>query len=110
MSIISKMIGQNGYQQQNSNTITKKHSAKGYTPFKLNFGRHLQKGDLIIKKELPKLETFLKELQRSWKIVKLAIEKVKEVMKKQNNKKRQNFWELKQEDNMWLEAKNTQFK
>ena len=88
MSIISKMIGQNGYQQQNSNTITKKHSAKGYTPFKLNFGRHLQKGDLIIKKELPKLETFLKELQRSWKIVKSLMKKAKKAMKKQFNQKK----------------------
>ena len=31
-------------------------------------------------------------------------------MKKQNNKKRQNSWGLKQEDNMWLKAKNIQFK
>ena len=56
------------------------------------------KEDLIIKTELPKLETFLKELQRSWKIVKLAIEKAKEVIKKQINKKRQNSQGLKQEN------------
>jgi len=31
-------------------------------------------------------------------------------MKKQFNKKRQNPQELKQEDNMWLEAKNIQLK
>ena len=31
-------------------------------------------------------------------------------MKKQINKKRQNPWELKQEDIVWLEAKNIQFK
>ena len=31
-------------------------------------------------------------------------------MKKQFNKKRQNLQELKQEDNVWLEAKNIQLK
>jgi len=38
--------------------------------------------------ELPKLETFLKELQYSWGTAKISIEKAKEAMKKQFNKKR----------------------
>ena len=38
------------------------------------------------------------------------MEKAKEAMKKQFNKKRQNLQELKQENNMWLETKNIQSK
>ena len=66
----------------------KNHSAAGYTPFKLNFGRHPWKGDLTIKTELPKLETFLEELQRSWKAAKILMEKAKEAIKKHSDKKR----------------------
>ena len=36
------------------------------------------------------LETFLEKLQMSWEIVKTLMEKTKEAMKKQFNKKRQN--------------------
>ena len=38
------------------------------------------------------------------------IEIAKEAIKKQFNKKKQNTQGLKQEDNMWLEAKNIQLK
>ena len=31
----------------------KKHAATGKTPFELNFGRHLWKGDLIVKMDIP---------------------------------------------------------
>ena len=37
----------------------------GHTLFKLNFRRHLWKGNLAINMKLPKLEIFLEELQRS---------------------------------------------
>ena len=60
--------------------------------------------------KLPKLDTFLKKLHRSWEIAKISIEKVKEAMKKQFNKKRQNSQGLKQGDNIWLEAMNIQSK
>ena len=60
----------------------KKHMAIEHTPFKLNFGRHLWKGDLIVKTELLKLEDFLKGLQKSWKTAKKLIEIAKEAMKK----------------------------
>ena len=40
----------------------KKHAAIEKTPFKLNFGRHLWKGNLVIQIEFPKLEEFLMEL------------------------------------------------
>jgi len=66
----------------------KKHLATGYLPFKLNFGQYLWKEDLIIETELPKLETFLRELHRSWEIVKKSMEKAKEAIKKQFDKKK----------------------
>jgi len=56
--------------------------------------------------ELSKLKDFLKELQESWKITKKLMEMAKEAIKKQFSKKRQNSQELKEKDNMWLEAKN----
>jgi len=37
--------------------------------------------------ELPKLETFLKELQKSWKKAKILIKIAKEAIKKQFDKK-----------------------
>ena len=58
-----------------------------YILFKLNFGRHSWKEDLTMKTELPKLEYFLKELQRSWEEAKRSITIVKEAMKKQFDKK-----------------------
>ena len=37
----------------------KRHAATEKTPFKLNFGRHLWKGDLMVQMEFPRLEEFL---------------------------------------------------
>jgi len=76
--------------------------------FELNFERHLWKENLMMKMELPKLEDFLKELQRSWEVVKKSLEVVKEAIKKQFDRKRYNSQGLKIRDNMWLEAKNIQ--
>jgi len=56
--------------------------------------------DLIVKMELPKLEDFLKRLQRSWKVAKKSIEIAKETMKKQFDKKKRNLQDLKVGDNM----------
>ena len=64
------------------------------------------KRDLIVKMKLPKLEDFLKRLQRSWEVTKKLIEIAKETMKKQFNKKKRNLQDLKVGDNMQLEAKN----
>ena len=58
-------------------------------PFELNFKRHTQEKDLTITTKILKLETFFDELQRSWEMAKLSIEKVKEI-KKNFDKKRQN--------------------
>ena len=65
----------------------KKHMAIEHTPFKLNFRRHLWKGNLIIRTELPKLNNFLKELQRSWNKARILMNIAKEAIKKQFNKK-----------------------
>jgi len=56
--------------------------------------------------KLSKLKDFLKELQESWKITKKLMEMAKEAIKKQFSKKRRNSQELKEKNNMWLEAKN----
>ena len=59
--------------------------------------------------ELPKLEDFLKELQKSWNMAKQSMEIAKEAIKRQFDKKRWNIQRLKIGDNnMWLEAKNIQ--
>ena len=54
----------------------------------------------MVKMELPKLEDFLKRLQRSWKAAKKLMEMVKEAIKKQFNKKRYNLQGLKLGDIM----------
>jgi len=45
----------------------KKHAATGKTPFKLNVGRYPWKRDLMVQTEIPRVEEFMKELQKSWK-------------------------------------------
>ena len=56
--------------------------------------------------EIPRVEEFLIEIQKSWKQATKAIEEVQQTMKKQFNKKQQNPQGLKIRDNMWLEIKN----
>jgi len=84
----------------------KKHVATGRTPFKLNFGRHLWKGDLVVQMEIPRVEEFLTEMKKSWEQATKVMEEVQKVMKKQFDKKRQNSQGLKVRDNVWLENKN----
>ena len=69
----------------------KKHSATEHTLFELNFGRYSWKGNLTIKIELPKLEIFLKELQKSWKAAKTSMKMAKEAIRKQFDRKRQSL-------------------
>ena len=84
----------------------KRHMAMERTPFKLNFGRHFWKRNLVTQMEFPKIEEFLTELQKSWKEATKLIEKAQKNMKKQFNKKRKNPQGLKVGDNLWLESKN----
>jgi len=84
----------------------KKYAATGKTPFELNFGRHPWKGDLMVQMEIPQVEEFVKELQKSWEQVTNVMEEAQKNMKKQFDKKRRNPQGLKVGDNMWLENKN----
>jgi len=59
-----------------------------------------------VKIELPKLESFLQELQESWEAAKKLIEMAKKAVKKQFDKKRRNPQELKVGNNVRLKAKN----
>ena len=78
----------------------------GRIPFKLNFGRHPWKGDLMVQMGIPQVEEFLIGLQKSWKQVTKAMEEAQKSIKKQFDKKRRNPQGLKVGDNMWLENKN----
>ena len=78
------------------------------TPFKLNFGRYLWKGDLVVQSEIPRVEEFLARLQKSWEQAIKAIEEAQKNMKRQSDKKRWNHQGLKVGDNVWLENKNIQ--
>jgi len=49
--------------------------ATGRTPFELNFGRHPWKGDLMMQMEIPQVEEFMKELQKSWEQAMNVMEK-----------------------------------
>ena len=65
-----------------------RHVATGRTLFKLNFGRHLWKGDLVVQSEIPRVEEFLVGLQKSWEQAIKAMEEVQKNMKRQFDKKR----------------------
>ena len=78
----------------------------GQTLFELNYGKHSQKGNLVVQIEFPKLEEFLTGLQRSWERATKSIEEAQKKMKKQFDKKRRNPQELKVGNDMWLENKN----
>jgi len=71
------------------------HAAMGQTSFKLNFGRHSWKGNLMVQMEFPKLEEFLIRLERSWKKATKAMKAAQETMKKQFDRKWRNSQELK---------------
>jgi len=84
----------------------KRHAAIERTPFKLNFGRHPWKGNLMVKTDIPRVEDFLIGLQKSWEQTTKAMKEVQKNMKKQFDKERRNPQGLKVDDNMWLENKN----
>jgi len=84
----------------------KKHTATRKAPFKLNFGRHSWKGDLMVQIEISRVEEFMKKLQKSWEQAMNAMEEVQKNMKQQFDKKRRNSQGLKVDDHVWLENKN----
>ena len=86
----------------------KRHTATSKTPFELNFRRHPWKGDLMVQMEIPRVEEFTKNIQKSWKHAAQAMEEAQKNMKQQFDKKRRNPQGLKVGDHVWLENKNIQ--
>ena len=86
----------------------KRYTATERTLFKLNFGRHPWKGNLVVQLEIPRVEEFLARLQKSWEQATKAIEEAQKNMKRQFNKRRWNPQGLKVGDNIWLENINIQ--
>ena len=66
----------------------KRHVVMGRTPFKLNFGKHPWKDDLVVQSEILRVEKFLAGLQKSWEQATKAIEEAQKNIKRQFNKKR----------------------
>ena len=60
----------------------------------------------MVKTDIPWVEDFLSELQKSWEQATKAMEEAQKNMKKQFDKKRRNPQELKVGDHVWLENKN----
>jgi len=65
----------------------KEHVATGHSPFCVNYGRHPWKGNLIVEIEIPSLEDLLKKMKTMREEAKTVIEKTKETMKRQYNKR-----------------------
>jgi len=66
----------------------KRYTATERTPFKLNFGRHPWKGNLVVQLEIPRVEEFLARLQKSWEQATKTMEEAQKNMKRQFNKRR----------------------
>ena len=58
--------------------------------------------------EIPNLEEFLNNIKKTWEKAKISIERTKETIKKQYDRKRKQSQELKKREQVWLEAKNIQ--
>ena len=54
----------------------------GRTPFKLNFGRHPWKGNLVVQTEIPRVEEFIMGMQKSWEQATKAIKEAQKMMKR----------------------------
>jgi len=82
--------------------------ATGHTPFYVNYGRHPQKGNLIVDTEILSLEDLLKRIETTQEEARIAMERTKDTMKRQYDKRRQQSQGLKVGEQVWLEAKNIQ--
>ena len=60
----------------------------------------------MVKTDIPRIEDFLIELQKSWEQATKAMEEVQKNIKKQFDKKRRNPQGLKVGNHVWLENKN----
>ena len=55
----------------------------------MNYGRHPWKGNLTVEMEIPSLEELLKKMEITREEARTAMEKTKDIMKRQYNKRRQ---------------------
>ena len=60
----------------------KKYAATGRTLFKLNFGRHPWKSNLIVQIEISKVEEFFVEIQKDWEQTMKAIKEAQKNIKR----------------------------
>ena len=86
----------------------KEHAATGHSPFYVNYGRHPWKGNLTVETEIPSLEKLLKKMETTRNKARTAIERTKDMIKRQYDKRRQQTQDLKVGEQVWLEAKNIQ--
>jgi len=86
----------------------KEHAATEHSLFYVNYGRHLWKGNLTVETEIPSLEKLLKKMETTRNKARTAIERTKDMIKRQYDKRRQQTQDLKVGEQVWLEAKNIQ--
>jgi len=86
----------------------KKHTATGHSPFYVNYGRHPWKGNLTVEIEIPSLEDLLKKMETTREEAKTAMERTKETMKRQYDKRTCQSQSLKTGEQVWLETRNIQ--
>ena len=86
----------------------KEHAATKYTPFYMNYGRHLQKGNLTAEIEIPSWKELLKKIEITREETRTAMERTKDMMKRQYDKRKQQAQDLKVGEQVWLETKNIQ--
>ena len=65
----------------------KEHTATGHSPFYMNSGKHPWKGNLTVETEIPSLKDLLKKMKTMREEAKTAMERTKEMMKRQYNKR-----------------------
>ena len=65
----------------------KEHTVTEHFPFYVNYRRHPWKENLIVKIEIPSLEDLLKKMETTREETRTAIERTKETMKRQYNKR-----------------------
>jgi len=65
----------------------KEHTATGHSLFYVNYRRHPWKRNLTVEMEIPSLEGLLKKIEITREEAKIAIEKTKETMKRQYDKR-----------------------
>jgi len=73
----------------------KEHAATKYTPFYMNYERHLWKGNLTAEIEIPSWKELLKKMEITREEARIAMERTKDIMKRQYDKRRQQAQDLK---------------